>query len=270
MTEMQTKLMDVLSWFHDYCQSHDLKYFAVGGTMLGAVRHKGFIPWDDDLDLGMPRSDYERFCAEAPREGSGSRFVVETVHMGRPDYLYPHAKVFDTSTTLIEKKRVETKRGIFIDLFPIDGVGGSYKAAVSFFKPLARRLDFLATRVCAVRRGRSFMKNAAVAAAGLIPDALYNNNEKMCRIDHDCRRYPYERSKFVANIYGIKRFREIMPKSFFGEPKPYEFEGITIMGVEDPDHYLTQLFGNWRQLPPIEQQVTHHDFISCDLDKPYI
>ena len=270
MTELQNKLLDSLKWLDDFCAVHQLRYFAVGGTMLGAVRHRGFIPWDDDLDVGMPRPDYEKFCRVSPREGSGNRFVVETVFDGRPDYLYPHAKVYDTSTTLIEHKRCEIRRGLFIDVFPIDGVGQTEDEAWRFFQPIARRLDFLATRVCGLRKGRSFLKNAAVAAAGLIPSGLYDNTKKMQEIDLDCRKYKYEESRYAANFYGIKRRREIMLRAYFGEPKPYEFEGMTIMGVEKPDEYLTQLFGDWRRLPPKDQQVTHHDFVRCDLNKSYL
>jgi len=270
MTELQTKLLESLKWFHAFCADAGLRYFAVGGTMLGAMRHEGFIPWDDDLDVGMPRPDYERFLAMAPREGSGSPFVAETVFDGRKDFLYPHAKVYDTSTTLIEHKRCEIRRGLFIDVFPIDGVGDSEEEAWAFFGPIARRLDFLATRVCGLRKGRSFIKNAAVVTAGLIPDVFYDNTKKMQKIDRDCRRFDYEKSAFAANLYGIKRRREIMPRAYFGEPRLYRFEGVPIMGVEKPDEYLSQLFGDWRKLPPVEQQVTHHDFVRCDLDRSYL
>ena len=92
----------------------------------------------------------------------------------------------------------------------------------------------------------------------------------MQEIDLDCRKYKYEESRYAANFYGIKRRREIMLRAYFGEPKPYEFEGMTIMGVEKPDEYLTQLFGDWRRLPPKDQQVTHHDFVRCDLNKSYL
>ncbi len=277
LSPMQEKLLEMIKWFHNWCVEHDLTYFAVGGTMLGAARHQGFIPWDDDLDVGMPRADYIRMCELLEQEqneqlakGMRPRYMVETIYMKRRDYLVPHAKIFDTETELIEHKKLPMKRGIFIDILPLDGTGETVEASKAFFAPIARRLDFLATRVCAVRKGRAPLKNLAVRISHCIPDKFYDDNAKMREIDQLCQQHPYETSTYVADLYGIKREKEIMPRTFFGRPKLYRFEDAEIYGVEDQERYLTHLFGNWREYPPIAEQVTHHDYISCDLNRSYL
>ena len=266
----QKKLLEMMKWFHAFCVEHDLRYFAVGGTMLGAVRHKGFIPWDDDLDVGMPRPDYERFCRIMQEECSEGRYRVETIYMENPDYLFPHAKVYDTQTTLIERKKVLCQRGLYIDILPLDGTGDTYEDSLSHFRPIAMRLDLLAARVCALRPERSFYKNAAIAAARLIPGAWYRENREMQKIDEICKSRAYDSSEYAGDLYGIKRQKEIMKRSYFGTPKLYDFEDMKIYGVEDPEKYLTQLFGDWRQLPPEEERVTHHDYEYCDLEHSYL
>ena len=271
----QEKLLEMLKWFHGYCEKHALRYYAIGGTMLGAVRHGGFIPWDDDLDVGMPRRDYEKLCRLLQRrqERAGEnvpRYVVETIYMGRKDYLFPHAKIFDTTTTLIEHKKVPVRRGMYLDLFPLDGTGSTLPQSEKYFRRLALRLDILATRVCGVRKGRSFLKNAAVVASHLIPDAIWDDNLQMRRIDRTCASRSFEKCAYVANIYGIKRMREIMPKEYFGTPALYPFEDMMIYGPQQYEPYLRALFGQWREFPPAEQQQTHHDYDFCDLNHSYL
>ena len=107
MTEMQERLLEIFRWYHAFCEEHGLRYVATAGTLLGAVRHGGFIPWDDDLDVAMPRPDYERFLALM--EGlDGPRFLVEYPKDKR-DYAYPYAKVYDKESVLIERTRYQTK-----------------------------------------------------------------------------------------------------------------------------------------------------------------
>ena len=270
LSDVQRRLLEMLKWFHAFCVDHDLTYFAVGGTMLGAVRHGGFIPWDDDLDIGMPRSDYERLSTLMQEECSSGRYRIETIYMEAPDYLVPHAKVFDTWTTLVERKKVPCRRGLYIDILPLDGTGQTYEDSLRHFAGIGLRLDVLAARVCSVRPERSFLKNAAIVAASLVPDFLYRENAQMQAIDRICSQIPYETSEYVADLYGIKRKKEIMKRSVFGTPKLYPFEDMLVYGVEDPEAYLTNLFGDWRKLPPKKEQVTHHDYEFCDLDHSYL
>ena len=101
---LQQKLLDILKWFHLFCEENNLKYYAIGGTMLGVVRHKGFIPWDDDIDVGMPREDYNKFI-ELTKNKQFDKYVVESIYDNNKDFFYPMVKIYDTTTTLIENTR---------------------------------------------------------------------------------------------------------------------------------------------------------------------
>ena len=101
---IQLKLLEMFKWYHEFCVDNNLKYYALGGTMLGAIRHKGFIPWDDDIDVGMPRDDYNKFIELTCNKKFG-KYIVESIYDNNPDYYYGYSKLYDTSTTLIEKTR---------------------------------------------------------------------------------------------------------------------------------------------------------------------
>ncbi len=111
--ELQECLLEMLHWFHDFCISHNLRYYALGGTMLGAARHKGFIPWDDDLDVGMPRDDYEKLFT-LMKYHPGDRYMLETPYSNAPEYNYCFFKLYDTKTTLVENLKYKIKRGVYM------------------------------------------------------------------------------------------------------------------------------------------------------------
>ena len=136
MTELQQELLKILKWFHGFCVENNLRYYADGGTMLGAVRHKGFIPWDDDVDVCMPREDYNKLIslsASLPKP-----YVLETPQSEAKDFLYAFSKIYNTDTTLIEKGKKNIKRGIYLDVFPLDGLGNSEKEAKKNFARTAK------------------------------------------------------------------------------------------------------------------------------------
>ena len=94
MTELQERLLEMLKWFHNFCEQNNLQYYAIGGTLLGAVRHQGFIPWDDDIDVGMPRKDYEKFISLTFEKQFGN-FFVESLKNKNNDYIWAYSKVYD-------------------------------------------------------------------------------------------------------------------------------------------------------------------------------
>ncbi|WP_288887379.1 phosphorylcholine transferase LicD [uncultured Eubacterium sp.] len=268
MSELQKKLLDMLKWFDKICEENNISYYAIGGTMLGAARHNGFIPWDDDLDVGLPREEYEKL-SDIMTNNQEERYILETVNSEDKEYCYTFSKIYDTETILIENVKSKFVRGIYIDVFPIDGLGSAVEPDYSWYNKINRRKQFFLARITGIRKGRSLIKNAAVIFARLIPEILIDNRELRINIDRMCQKYEYKKSTWVANLLGNWGKKEIVPITYFGEPKKYRFEDIEISGVEKPDEYLTHVYGDWRKLPSIDKQVSHHDYVYINLRKSY-
>ena len=264
---LKSKLTDMLGWFHNFCVDNDLTYYALGGTMLGAARHQGFIPWDDDVDVGMPRSDYERLSELMKGKTFAGKYVFEDPSTSAKEFNYPFSKIYDTETTLVENNRYRIKRGIFIDVFPYDGIGNSFEEGAKNHKIIKNMYNSLLLRVAGFRKGRKLYKNAGVALFRIIPG---NPKKNLVRLVEACKKYDYDECTYIANLLGAWGEKEIMPKEYLGKPTLYKFEDIEIFGVEKFDEYLTNVYGNWRQPPPPEKQISHHDFAYIDLEKSYL
>lgn len=247
--------------FVDICDRHHLTYYMLGGTMLGAVRHKGFIPWDDDIDLGMPRRDYERFLKIAPRE-LPSHMRIENFRTD-PDYMFYITRILDTDTKVIEERiGNDTKyTNASIDIFPIDGTPN---------RPLLRKIYFfrvLSHRACMAlcykdsldrKRKRGAVEKVFLAIMERIPvEKLTTPYTQKCKIDRLLKSQDVDRSDYIGNIMGAYRTREIVPKKWYGKGRMYPFEDMELRGFEDADAYLTYTFGHYMELPPEDQRKVH-------------
>lgn len=268
LSPIQEKLLSMLEWFHTYCHENGLTYYIVGGSMLGAVRHGGFIPWDDDIDVVLPRPDYDRLLSMFKEEID--HFILESPNSGNDDYYYTFAKLYDTNTTLVEKLRTNCRRGLYIDVFPLDGIGKTMKEVNQNFSKVDRLNMFLMTRTCAITKRRSFLKNVSIAISRMIPSFIVNNHKLVLKVDKVASSFGYEDSKYVANLMGAYRSKEIMEKSIFGKPTEYQFENIVVDGVEKYEEFLSHIYGDWRKLPPKEKQKTAHEYLEIDLNKSWM
>ncbi len=265
LSVLQGKLLDMLSWFDGYCRQEGLRYYLLGGSALGAARHQGFIPWDDDIDVGMPREDYEKLRSLQAEHG---KYLFE-FPSEKKDFVYAYGKLYDVTTTLIEHTRYKTKRGIFIDIFPLDGMGDSYEESLKRFKEIDGKVNLLSTLTCALRKGRKLYKNLAIIAMRLVPPFLLSRKKLVKKIETLSKARSFDECGYVANCVGNWHEKEISKREWFGTPKEYDFEGIKVFGAEDMDGYLTALYGDWRTPPPPEKQVTHHDYTYLNLEEPY-
>jgi lipopolysaccharide cholinephosphotransferase len=257
---LQLRILGNLLAVDKVCQEHGLRYYIYDGTMLGAVRHKGFIPWDDDLDIAMPREDYEVFIAHA-NEWLPEQYEFIAYELDE-SYPLPFGKVQDATTTLIERPHLPYLGGVYIDVFPIDGVPSN---------ALLRRLHLV---------GYDVLKKAVYMA---YRDPLRHGRGPSSWIPLFCRhvigqkrlqratrrwlrRYMFADSKLICVF--DDGFKGVIPKTTLGSPTPIMFEGKEVMGVEYPDAYLSHMYGDYMTIPKHDDQ-RQHCFHYLDMNKGY-
>lgn len=269
MDNLHIKLLEMLKWFHGYCSENDLQYFLIGGSMLGAVRHEGFIPWDDDIDIGLPRPDYEKLLLITEGKVCG-KYTLESMHSGKRDFIYPYAKLYDTTTTLVEVSRYQIKRGVYIDIFPFDGAGDDFELAEEQFAKVKRKYNQLLTLTCAINPERKWYKNLAILLGRCASVFGFTPQKVFKQIDALSRENSYEHSKYVALYVGNWGEKELIEKEYIGEPQLYKFEDTNVYGVEGYDKYLSKLYGDYMTLPPVEKRMSHHPEIELSFEKSYL
>ncbi len=263
MNDLQQKQLDILKEFIRVCEKHDLTYFLVGGSCLGAARHQGFIPWDDDIDVGMPREDFDKYV-QLQIEYEGTPYFIQT-WKSDPKYTYNYAKLRDSSTTYIENfyYKHQINHGVWIDIFPIDGF--DYK----FDKPREK----YAHKVSHVWRQsffsyfpqmrRKFSKGTWFTdlfinlwAIIMYPFDIAHYRRK--HTEKYLKKIPFAEAEVVGNMCGTNKRKEAMHRSIYSETTKLKFENIEVCVPKEYDQYLTNLFGDWRKWPPKEKQVGHH------------
>ncbi|MCH5162008.1 MAG: LicD family protein [Clostridiales bacterium] len=265
MNEIQQRLLSMLEWLHEFCEKHSVTYYAIGGTLLGAVRHKGFIPWDDDIDVGMPRKEYERFLELAKAEGG--RYRAETVADGNKDFIYSFCKLYDTESTVVCNTKYRTKRGLFIDIFPLDGAGNTLEDGKKYYKSIEFKNRVISAKRGKLSKRKPFYQNASVFIAKFLP---INWRKKLAKVHRECAAREYDTCEYVGNLFGHWHEREIVKREWMGEPKLYEFESIKICGPQDADSYLTSIYGDYMTPPPEEKRKPDHEALFMDLNKSYL
>lgn len=257
---LQARLVPMLECIDKVCREHHLRYYLWAGTMLGAVRHKGFIPWDDDMDICMPRPDYDLLLAHC-HEWMPAPFEVVGPH-NRSDYPYPFAKVEDSSTTVLERPDFNFPEGIYVDIFPIDGIPSDKAVATKHLKKYKfwRHLLFF--------RGRDPFKHGKGPRSWwpLLIHKMYSLQHLQDKVQRLMTQYKFDDCEQVIDYDSV--FRGIVAKKILGEPKEYEFEGKKFLGVSDAHQYLTEMYGDYMTPPPKEKQI-QHNFYYINLELPY-
>lgn len=266
MTELQQTELELLKLFVDICGKYDLRYYMVCGSALGAVKYKGFIPWDDDIDVGLPRDDYEKFLALAPKELPQWCFLQNY----RTDPRFPHvySKLRNSNTTFIEagSAHLPINHGIYIDVFPLDG----YPKENREQERLNRRKKVLARRqYCALKDEGDWkvrLRNPVFRFLG-----YHKRTAKtMGELEYLISQYPVEKSDVWCNHGNWQGRLEYAPRWQYGNGVKAVFEGLEVIVPEQYDAYLTQKYGDWRAELPKEQQRSHHGCLVCDVNRPYL
>ena len=267
LNSIQNRLLEMLKWFDDYCLSHDLTYYVVGGTLLGAIRHQGFIPWDDDIDVALPRDDYNRLINDFEND---DRYCLETPYCGNKDFLYSYSKLYDKSTTLVEKSRKKCVRGLYIDVFPLDGIGDSKEEIKKNYRRFDIKNMLLMTRVLEINRNDRFIKKFVIRVVRLVPERVLNTKKLSIKVDKIAQKVSYDKSIYVGNLMGAYRYKELFNKKYIGKVNRYKFESIEVNGFQYYDKYLTHIYGDWRKIPPEDKRHGAHEYLEYDLNASYL
>lgn len=255
------RILDIIVAIDKVCSEHGLRYYLWAGTMLGAVRHAGFIPWDDDLDIAMPRKDYETLMAHA-KEWIPAPFEAKCAEID-PTYSGAFAKVVDSSTTLIEREHYGYLAGIYLDVFPLDGMPESRLLQMwqmTKYKVLCK-LIYLYHR-------NPYKHGHGVSSwIPLLVRKLCTHDGLHRSVRRTMMKYGYDESRYIID-YDDKNLRGLMEKDIVNPPCPIVFEGVELMGVAQPDVYLTKKYGDYMTVPDTEHQ-RQHDFFYLDYDTPY-
>lgn len=259
--EAKRLLLQMAEYINRLCEENGMTLFMSGGTLIGAVRHKGFIPWDDDIDLYLSRPDYDKFQEIFLSSGNSGRYKLLT-HEIEKSYLYPFAKLIDTNTVLVEKGGYSgTQMGLFIDIFPIDGLGNTVKEATRRMRKINKYVTLnLSLLVEPWRKNVSFFKNLGIAVLNKIA-RLYGAEKLHKKLYAIARSVTYEESALVGEIIDEVQKKRIMNKEqVFGGSVIMDFEDIKLKAPIGYDRFLTQFYGDYMKLPPEEKRVAVHGY----------
>lgn len=241
-------VLDIAKEFHNICEANNISYYMLGGSMLGAVRHKGFIPWDDDMDFGVLRDDFERL--KIILQSTLSKNLRLVSKESTPEFYGGFIKIEDTRT-LIQENLSDFAFGANIDIFPLDKTNGDFslfsanKKINTLYKIHNYRFHTLTNY--------SFAKRVISKTLHIIH--FPKNKFQVFKIIE--KKYLKRTGDFLANHYGAWGMKETIKEDVMGKPTLYDFEDTQFYGVEYYDSYLKSLYGNYNILPPEDKRETH-------------
>ncbi len=254
--ELQNIQFEILCEFDQICRENGINYSLDGGTLLGAVRHKGFIPWDDDIDLIMLRSEYERFYDVCNTCLNKDKFFLQEYRTDRYYRVgYPRIQRNNTVYRRAGHEHMKYHQGVFIDLFVLDNVPDN-----KVLRAIHRGLCFCCRKILWSKSGRKLAKHWAMriwwSIVALIPAkfafwlndmlAKFSNKKETILVRHNT--HPYPNPKVCGN--GI-------PRDLLEHFSEIEFQGVKFKVIEEYDRYLVMLYGDYMKLPPKDKRVPH-------------
>lgn len=250
------------------CDTNNIMYFLIAGTLLGAVRHRGFIPWDDDMDIGMLRNDYIRFLEIAVKD-LDNKYYLETWETA-PGYGLPYAKIKKRGTKYIERnsKDVDCHSGIFIDIFPFDNVPNNkiqrlvHEYRIKFYQ-------YLVLELCMYNISFDFK-----GIKGLIYTFLKNSSKSLSikdikeKYEMVSKKYNKKKTEHVVTVggsYGYKK--ETIKFTWISQIDELEFEGHLFKVPKGYKEYLTYFYGDFMRLPPKDKRYSRHGIIELKFEE---
>lgn len=253
LRQLQMIELEILIEFDRICRKFDIKYNIIGGTMLGAVRHKGFIPWDDDADVALLRPEYERFKKVCKDELDNSRFYFQD-HTTTKGYRWGYGKLRRKNTLFMREyqEHMPYHQGVFIDIFPMDNIPDNYaiRCLHNFHCFCIRKIFWSEV---GKRADQRYFMRAWFFLLSKIPENMIKRH-----YDYFIKMSNSKKTKLVRILmfpsptrgFGYKR-------EWYLKRKEITFEGIKLMGIRDYDGYLTHCYGDYMQLPPPSKRKVH-------------
>lgn len=265
MTELQTVEFDMLKQIAAVCEKLGVRFYLLCGSALGAVKYGGFIPWDDDIDIGMLRSDYELFISKA-QELLPKHLFLQTFRTDK-GYSNIFAKLRNSNTTMIESSAsgLRINHGAYIDIFPLDGYPKEKRKQNGFERCKRLFLKLLSCNYSVKRQGFSRVSNRLMRMLGI----HHASRIILTKYESMLLKYPTESSEIICNHGNWQGRLEYFPSTLYGEGKAVDFEGRSFLVPFDIDTYLSTKYGDWREEPEEEKRKSHHIYDVIDTTLPY-
>lgn len=249
---------NMMNFFDCFCKDKNLKYYLSYGSLLGAIRHKGFIPWDDDIDVVMPINDYNNLLSYFSNGKTIDNYKLLDIHLD-PEYYLPYGKLIDTRTVLKENYKIEFEIGVGIDVFPLYNMGDNYRRAKGLFYTAHFIRSLADVKLMKLDAKRSLLKNAAlfIGKMLLLPfTAQFITKQLVVFSDSVTKKLnDHQLCNLVGGVYGE---REIHKGEWYGEGMEAEFESYNFVIPRNSHCILKRLYGDYMVLPPIDKQISHH------------
>lgn len=263
LRNLQLVELDIMKLFASICEKHNLRYFLVGGTMLGAIRHKGFIPWDDDMDVGMPRPDYEKFLRIVRDElPDGYDFLN---YKQNKEYKRYFSRLVDKNVKITNASNTNTiVENAWLDIFPFDGMPkGKVRQFLHFWHMTFWRFFYHAScfdeLVNLNRPGRPLYLQLIINFVSKTHIGSKLNTKKlMQRIEKGLMKYHYDKSTYMVSFFGAYMMKEIVDKKLLGDGVKYQFEDTMLNGPVMYDEFLTHFYGDYMKPPSDEDKDKHN------------
>ena len=271
IADLQDKMLDILKFFISVCEQNDLHYWLAGGSCLGALRHGGFIPWDDDLDVYMPRKDYEKLWSLMKDKTIDGHYVLCRTTESK-NYHHRVMQIVDIDTTFIHSrsKNEDIEHGVYIDVIPIDACPNSK------CRRFAQFVNAVLFSICNIQQKPEYNGGKLTGVMSLGTKMLLgiirsqkSRYKVWSKAERRMTKYDWEKCSHIKCI--TSQFHELMtafPKAWFGERKA-QFEDIVVSVPSDAEAYCKAMYGDYMSLPPEEKRAVRHHTEYIDLNEPY-